>query len=133
MPEKENWWPKRRIYYWGPWRRTITEDSKRTLSLGTLNRNLSLMTLKRTLKRTLSLRTLKRTLSLKNLKRALSLWNLKRSLRGPSGASGPWTIFASQNTFFFLEMVYNIEWVIRINIHMKPLVLEGLIFMLPVT
>ena len=54
-----------------------TEDSKRTLSLKTLNRTLSL----RNIRRILSLRNLKGTLSLGNLKRTILLRNLQRSLK----------------------------------------------------
>ena len=84
-------------------------------------------------KSTLSLRTLKRTISLKNLKRTLSLWNLKRTLRGPSGDSEPSRLLCRKKLFFSFWYWYMIDWVIRINIHMKLLVLKGISFMLPVT
>ena len=40
MLEREPWLPKRRIYYWGPWR--SVKDSKRTRSLRNLKRALSM-------------------------------------------------------------------------------------------
>ena len=65
-------------------------------------------------------------------KRILSLRNLKGTLRGYSGASGPSLTLTSQETvFFLLVMVYD-----RVgdgDKHLKHLVLEGLVFMIPVT
>ena len=110
---------------------------ERNLLLRTLKKSLSLGTQRRPSLRTikmlsLSLRTLKRTLSLKNLKRNLLLSKLKRTLREPAGASGTWMTFALQKVLlFYLVMVYD-----RVGDGKKhayeTLVLEDLVFMLPV-
>ena len=90
--EKE---PKRKIYYWGLWRRAyywwLKEDP-----------------------------------IIKNPSEKLITKKLKRTLRGPSGVLGPSITFASQKNFFFFLMM-------GINIHMKLLVLGGLVFILPIT
>ena len=100
-----------KTHYWRPWVEPIIEDSKRSLSR----------------------RTPKRTLSLKSLKKTLSLWNLKGTYQwGPSGTSAPSMTFAPQRTFFgFLVMVYH-----RVGYgdkFFKILILEGSVFILPVT
>ena len=56
MSEKEHWWPTIKIYYWGdPEEEPSTVDSKRTVSLRTLERIVSL----RNLNRILSMRPLR--------------------------------------------------------------------------
>ena len=113
------------------------EIIKRTLSLRTLKRTLSQGNLKKTLslrnlKRTLSMRTLKWTLLPTMLNRKLSLRTLQRmlSLRTLRSFKTLNDFCAPKNSVWLLGDGIIQEWVMRINFHIRILILEGLIFML---
>ena len=113
MAEKEPWWREESIISCPKEEYPISEVSKKILSLGTLKRILSMRNLKRTL------------ITVKTKDDAIN--GDSQELQDP-----PW-ILRRKLLFLAFWQWYMIEWMMSINFQINILVLEGLVFMLPVT